>query len=39
MATAMPHARIAVVPDAGHTVHLERPATWLAAVTDFLLEA
>jgi len=36
MATAMPSARVAVVPDAGHTVHLERPSAWLAVVTDFL---
>lgn len=36
MGGAMPNARIAVVPDAGHTVHLEAPVDWLAEVTDFL---
>lgn len=36
MAALMPDARIVVAPEAGHTVHLERPTDWLAAVTDFL---
>lgn len=36
MAARMPDARVAVVPDAGHTVHLERPSEWLTAVTSFL---
>lgn len=36
MAARMPDARIAIVPEAGHTVHLERPSAWLAAVTAFL---
>ncbi len=36
MTAAMPDARLVVVPEAGHTVHLERPAAWLAAVTSFL---
>ncbi|MGD2045825.1 MAG: 2-succinyl-6-hydroxy-2,4-cyclohexadiene-1-carboxylate synthase [Gemmatimonadota bacterium] len=36
MAGLMPDARVVVVPGAGHTVHLERPAAWLAAVTAFL---
>lgn len=36
MALAMPDARLVVVPRAGHTVHLERPAAWLEAVTAFL---
>lgn len=36
MAAAMPDARLVVVPDAGHTVHLERPDAWLEAVTGFL---
>lgn len=36
MAAEMPDARMLVVPGAGHTVHLERPAEWLAAVTSFL---
>lgn len=36
MAAAMPDARLTVVPDAGHTVHLERPGMWLERVTEFL---
>jgi 2-succinyl-6-hydroxy-2,4-cyclohexadiene-1-carboxylate synthase len=36
MVRAMPDARVVEVPGAGHTVHLERPDGWLAAVTDFL---
>jgi len=36
MAAALPDATLAVVPDAGHTVHLERPEAWLEAVTPFL---
>lgn len=36
MADRMPRARVAVVPDAGHTVHLERPDAWLDAVSEFL---
>lgn len=36
MAHAMPDARVVEVQDAGHTVHLERPDAWLAAVTEFL---
>jgi 2-succinyl-6-hydroxy-2,4-cyclohexadiene-1-carboxylate synthase len=36
MASMMPDARVAVVPEAGHTVHLERPAAWLETVTSFL---
>lgn len=36
MAALMPDARRVVVPDAGHTVHLERPSAWLGAVTSFL---
>ena len=36
MADAMPHARVAEVAEAGHTVHLEQPNAWLAAVTGFL---
>jgi 2-succinyl-6-hydroxy-2,4-cyclohexadiene-1-carboxylate synthase len=35
-ARAMPHARILVVPGAGHTVHLEAPSAWLDAVSGFL---
>ena len=36
MAASMPDATVVVVPDAGHTVHVERPAAWLEAVTGFL---
>ena len=36
MAEAMPGARLTLVPDAGHTVHLERPDAWLGAVVTFL---
>ena len=35
MADALPHARLAIVPDAGHTVHFERPAAFDALVTAF----
>ena len=38
MAQAMPNARVVEVGRAGHTVHLERPDAWLAAVTEFLGE-
>jgi 2-succinyl-6-hydroxy-2,4-cyclohexadiene-1-carboxylate synthase len=38
MADAMPDARVVEVRRAGHTVHLERPDAWLAAVTEFLRE-
>lgn len=33
---ALPHARLAVVPEAGHAVHLERPTAFAAEVTAFL---
>ncbi|HET9949514.1 MAG TPA: alpha/beta fold hydrolase, partial [Longimicrobiales bacterium] len=36
MAAALPDARVVEVSGAGHTVHLERPAAWVAAVADFL---
>lgn len=36
MAEALPNARLAVVPGAGHAVHLERPDAWLAHVGGFL---
>ncbi|MEQ8331386.1 MAG: 2-succinyl-6-hydroxy-2,4-cyclohexadiene-1-carboxylate synthase [Longimicrobiales bacterium] len=36
MAERLPDARTVVVPDAGHTVHLERPGAWLDAVVRFL---
>ena len=37
MVAALPDARLAVVPGAGHAVHLERPDAWLEAVTSFLV--
>nr|WP_188882710.1 2-succinyl-6-hydroxy-2,4-cyclohexadiene-1-carboxylate synthase [Alicyclobacillus cellulosilyticus] len=36
MAARLPAARHVVVPDAGHAVHLEQLAAYLAAVTSFL---
>jgi len=36
MHDAIPNARLAVVPDAGHTVHLEQPEAFQRAVLDFL---
>jgi 2-succinyl-6-hydroxy-2,4-cyclohexadiene-1-carboxylate synthase len=36
MAALLPDARHVVVPDAGHTVHLELPRAWLRVVTEFL---
>lgn len=36
MSRAMPRARLVVVPDAGHTVHLEEPEAFQRAVLDFL---
>jgi 2-succinyl-6-hydroxy-2,4-cyclohexadiene-1-carboxylate synthase len=36
MAASMPQASVAVIPGAGHNVHLEAPAAWLAAVVGFL---
>lgn len=36
MASTMPDARIAIVPGAGHTVHLERPDEWVREVANFL---
>ncbi|MEQ1854880.1 MAG: 2-succinyl-6-hydroxy-2,4-cyclohexadiene-1-carboxylate synthase [Longimicrobiales bacterium] len=36
MCAAMPAAKLAIVPGAGHTVHLEAPEAWLDAVTGFL---
>lgn len=35
-AARMPDARVVVVDGCGHTVHLEEPAAWLAAVLPFL---
>jgi pimeloyl-ACP methyl ester carboxylesterase len=36
MATAMPAARLVVVPDAGHSPQVEHPAAWRSAMLDFL---
>jgi len=36
MDAALPHARLAIVPDAGHAVHLEQPAEFDRLVGDFL---
>ncbi len=36
MADALPNARLTVVPDAGHAVHLERPDELTDAVLEFL---
>lgn len=39
MAAAMPRARAVIVPDAGHTVHLERPEAFDRVVQEFLCSA
>ncbi len=36
MAARIKNARVEIVPDAGHTVHLEQPSRFRALVTDFL---
>lgn len=36
MHTALPQARITIVPNAGHTIHLEQPAIFAQLVTTFL---
>lgn len=36
MEHSLPHPRVAIVPDAGHAVHLERPEAYVAAVMAFL---
>lgn len=38
MAAMLPQADMVIVPDAGHTVHLEQPAALNTAVLDFLTE-
>ncbi len=38
MATQLPNARLTVLADAGHTVHLEEPQAFTAAVDSFLQE-
>ena len=39
LAQAIPGARLAVVPDAGHQPQLENPAAWLAALQEHLARA
>jgi len=36
LAHSIPHARVRVIPDAGHAVHIERPRAMLDAVLEFL---
>jgi pimeloyl-ACP methyl ester carboxylesterase len=36
MAQALPHARLHIVPGAGHTVHLEQPEMFDSIVEDFI---
>ncbi|HEV7888752.1 MAG TPA: alpha/beta hydrolase [Acidimicrobiales bacterium] len=38
MAAAMPHARLVVIPDAGHAPQFEAPDAWWRAVTAYLKE-
>jgi 2-succinyl-6-hydroxy-2,4-cyclohexadiene-1-carboxylate synthase len=38
MAPCMPRARVEIVPDAGHAVHLEQPAAFARALLAFLAE-
>ena len=38
MAAVMPSATLRLIPDAGHTVHLEQPAHFLDRVSDFLFQ-
>src|SRR5262249_4802486 len=38
MAHKLPHAMLCVVPEAGHTVHLERPEAFDTAVLEFRLK-
>lgn len=35
-AALLPAARLVVVDEAGHMAHIDQPAAWLAAITDFL---
>ncbi|RIK90365.1 MAG: hypothetical protein DCC71_25605 [Proteobacteria bacterium] len=39
LAAAIPNARAALVPDAGHAVHLEKPRAFTALLRDFLARA
>ncbi|MEZ4728859.1 MAG: 2-succinyl-6-hydroxy-2,4-cyclohexadiene-1-carboxylate synthase [Caldilineaceae bacterium] len=36
MATYLPHAMVAIVPDAGHTIHLEQPQAFQEHILNFL---
>jgi 2-succinyl-6-hydroxy-2,4-cyclohexadiene-1-carboxylate synthase len=36
VARLLPHARLEIIPDAGHAPHLERPTTFVALANDFL---
>ena len=36
MVDAIPHAQLAVIPDAGHSPQTENAAAWIAALTGFL---
>ena len=38
MAKTAPHARLAVIPDAGHSPQFEAPDAWFAVLTEFLDE-
>jgi 2-succinyl-6-hydroxy-2,4-cyclohexadiene-1-carboxylate synthase len=39
MAARLPDARVAIIPDAGHTVHLENPVPFWSLAGSFLAEA
>jgi 2-succinyl-6-hydroxy-2,4-cyclohexadiene-1-carboxylate synthase len=39
MADALPHARLVVVSNTGHCVHLERPDVWMDAVGSFMADS
>ena len=39
LAREIPDARVAVIPEAGHNVHVERPEAFLATALPFLDEA
>jgi pimeloyl-ACP methyl ester carboxylesterase len=36
MVDRLPHARLVEIPGAGHDLHLDSPAEWREAVSDFL---
>ena len=36
MVTSIPDSRLVVIPDSGHSVHLEQPDTTVAAISEFL---